>query len=112
MPYSRNAPAYEASAYGHTEEEATQMWRSSATLEPGLESQRVWHPPLVPSGVAEIRIPIKPFALGAFASGGEMLQDLAWNGVLGFDDESERKLDVPAKVTPKFIILQPPSEIQ
>jgi hypothetical protein len=41
-----------------------------------------------------------------------MLQGVVWNGVSGFDDLWERKLEVPDIMTPSFLILKPPDKIR
>ena len=99
--------------YGHTEDEAKAVWRNSAgTLEPGLESETTWIKPLTPIEVKELRVPFKQFAFGSFVPGQEIVQNVEWNGVLGFDDERSKRLDVPVDVTPSFIILMPPDKIR
>ena len=99
--------------YGHTEDEAKAVWRNSAgALEPGLESDTTWIKPLMPIEVKELSLPFKQFAFGSFVPGREIVQNVEWNGVLGFDDESSMKLNVPEDVTPSFIILMPPDKIR
>ncbi len=100
--------------YGHSEDEALVVWRNTNSdgMEPGLVSDTHWIPPIAPVEVKDLKVPFAQFALGSFEPGQEMLQGVIWNGVAGFDDLWEKKLQVPADVTPSFLILKPPDKIK
>jgi hypothetical protein len=106
-------------ATGRSFDEARRAWSSQAAIRPGLGprekefTQEVWIPPIRPAGVAALRTPFPPMAIGRFASGiASKLQNVNWGGVTGFDDESEVTLRLVAGSTPaEFVILRPPAII-
>jgi predicted nucleic acid-binding protein len=70
-------------------------------------TQETWIPPVQPAGVATLRTPFPPQAIGTFATA--RLQDVEWGGVTGFDDEGETTLNVSGSI--ELLILRPPSVI-
>ncbi|MBV8316571.1 MAG: hypothetical protein JOZ53_16660, partial [Planctomycetaceae bacterium] len=103
-------------ATGRSRDEALQNWAQQPALRPGagrnehIDTQQVWIPPLQPAGVAALRTPFPPAAIGTFAIA--KLQDVEWGGVTGFDDEGETTLRLTAGAAPaEFVILRPPAVI-
>jgi hypothetical protein len=103
--------------YGRTRDEALKACRETPALraDPGPMvvsfTQKYWIEPLLPLGIVGMQIPLPKVAVATFAADRQYLQDVEWNGVFGFDDESETKLKVPPNITPQFFVLQPPSVI-
>ncbi len=107
------------SALGRSRDEARGNWQRQPAVRPGagqnerITTQEVWIPPAQPVGVATLRTPFPPAAIGTFASGAARLQDVEWGGVTGFDDEGETTLRLVAGSTPaEFVILRPAAVIQ
>ncbi|MCI0335949.1 MAG: PIN domain-containing protein [Acidobacteria bacterium] len=106
-------------ATGRSLDEARSNWARQPALRPGTgpnrrtSTQEIWIPPVQPVGVAALRTPFPPSAVGTFASGAaSKLQDVEWGGVTGFDDEGETTLQLRAGSTPpEFVILRPPAVI-
>jgi hypothetical protein len=106
------------SATGRSRDEAQRNWQRQPALRPGagqnerITTQEIWIPPAQPVGVAALRTPFPPCAIGTFASGMARLQDVEWGGVTGFDDEGETTLRLVAGSTPaEFVILRPVATI-
>jgi hypothetical protein len=75
--------------------------------------QERWVPPLIAPSVTDLHTPWSPkVAVGTFAPDKAVLQQVEFDDFWGFDDARQMRLSVPADVTPKFIILTPPSVIK
>jgi hypothetical protein len=104
-------------AYGYIKSEAL---RALATRPPGISavgegellSESHFIPPRQPVDVRKLSTPFPKLGLATFVPGREKLQGVRWRGILGFDDLSETKLNVPAGMTARFLYLDPPSEIR
>ena len=103
-------------AIGRTQDEAMQNLASRASIDPAPPqgsralSSRIWIPPLQRSGIETLRTPFPRAGLGTFAPNRAVLQDVGWNGINGFDDEGTTRLSA-GSFMPRFLLLDPPSEI-
>ncbi len=99
---------------GRTQDEARQNWTAAPAIRQGFgpqieaSTQQVWIPPIVAPGVSAIRTPFPSIALGTFAEGRAILQDVEWGGITGFDDEDTSSLRLTPGQNPRFLILQVP----
>ncbi|MCI0391507.1 MAG: type II toxin-antitoxin system VapC family toxin [Acidobacteria bacterium] len=106
-------------ATGRSFDEARSNRSNQPSIRPGVGpherefTQEVWIPPQRPVGVAALRTPFPPMAIGTFASGtASKLQNVNWGGVTGFDDEGEVTLRLVAgSPQAEFVILRPPAII-
>jgi hypothetical protein len=72
-----------------------------------------WIPPKKPVDVSKLRTPWPAIALGTFRQGKEKVTRVKFSFAFGFDDKmfSREWLNIPAGVTPKFLILSPPAKL-
>lgn len=103
-------------ATGRSYDEARRNWSNQPSIRAGLgprereSPQEIWIPPQRPVGVAALRTPFPPMAIGTFAS--LKLQNVNWGGVTGFDDEGEVTLrPMTGSTSVEFVILRPPASI-
>jgi hypothetical protein len=75
-----------------------------------LLQQEGWIPPVQPAGPAALTTPFRTkVALATFAAGKEVLQDVEWGGLTGFDDEGTTRLSPNAQA--RFVVLRVPSPL-
>jgi hypothetical protein len=108
-----------AVAYGYTREDAKLAYVASQAkgnynAPQGDEvavDDSCWIPPKQPVDVTKLRTPWPVVALGTFRPGKEKVTRVKFSLAFGFDDKmrSREWLNVPTGVTPKFLILSPPS---
>lgn len=101
---------------GRTIDEARDRYRKSAKIGSNRPNTRkfkeeVWIPPVIAPTARVIRKPFPSYALATFVPGNAMLQQVEWNGILGFDDEGSSSLKIGKNTEAKFLVLHVPEQI-
>jgi hypothetical protein len=102
-------------AYGPTEDEVWNRYKAQPRLRDDrgipVSTQRSFIPPRAGVDVKKISTPFRKYGLATFASGKAGLMRVRWNGVLGFDEIDDVRLEVPTGFTPRFLLLLAPSKL-
>lgn len=111
--YSGNVFSHIEKGIGRTRDEAEEQWRNLDKIlsSDSKQSQQIWIPPFQTASIGFIRSPFPSVAIGTFAEGKNVLQNVEWGGVTGFDDEGQTTLSSQANNKPQFLILKVPEKI-
>jgi hypothetical protein len=102
--------------YALTEDEAWDAYRNVPRQrdEAGLTitHKKTFIEPTKAVDVRKVQTPFTPYAIGTFVTGRARLMRVEWKGIFGFDEIGDVKLDVPTGMTPRFLLLVAPNEIE
>jgi hypothetical protein len=102
--------------YGKNESEAWDAYvrRSRLSTDAGMDVsvQRTFIPPRNTVDVKSLRTPFTAYGVATFAPGKARFMTVSWNGHLGFDEEGDVKVSIPDGVTPQFLLLLAPNELE
>lgn len=112
--------------FGRTESEAMQKFASRpAEIRPvgsndgsKLSSLQIipekvaWIPPATPIDPSKLPTPFPAEALATFVAGQDLVMDVKWRGLAGFDDAGETRLGVANRLEPLFLVLSAPTQIK
>lgn len=112
--------------FGRTESEAMQKFASRpAEMRPvgsndgsKLSSLQIipekvaWIPPATPIDPSKLPTPFPAEALATFVAGQDLVMDVKWRGLAGFDDAGETRLGVANRLEPLFLVLSAPTQIK